>query len=218
MSAGAEKGGRVIVYHRSDETEIWEICGAGFCSYPFHRNAPGSRATLRVVPLSQKAANAFIVRHHRHHGQLPGGFAWWAVGVVAAERVVGVALAGRPTNRNNDDGQTVEVQRVATDGTPNACSALYGSCARAAKAIGARRIITYTLDEESGASLRGAGWVREADGIKSWWTSGSSRTKAVDRPHMAKEKVRWALTFRDAVFYYEELPPVSDSRQGELIP
>ncbi len=81
----------------------------------------------------------------------------------------GVAIAGRPTNRNNDDGQTVEVLRVATDGTPNAPSALLGACRQAAKAIGSARIITYTLDDETGSSLRGAGWTREADGISSWW-------------------------------------------------
>jgi len=151
-------------------------------------------------------ANRFIESHHRHHAALPGGFAWWAVGAVTDGRLVGVALAGRPTNRNNDDGQTVEVQRVATDGTRNACSILYGACARAAKAIGAARIITYTLDSESGVSLRAAGWDREADGIQSWWTHTGSRVPAVDRPHMQERKVRWSKTFRPAVEY--ALPPV----------
>lgn len=163
---------------------------------------------VEVVPLTLPAANRFIKRHHRHHGELPGGFAWWAVGAVADGRIVGVALAGRPTNRNNDDGQTVEVQRVASDGTRNVCSALYGACARAAKAIGARRIITYTLDSETGASLRGAGWMREADGIKSWWTHAGSRAPAIDRPHMGEMKVRWGLTWRDAVTYETEPEPV----------
>jgi len=151
--------------------------------------------SLHLIPLTLPQANAVVERHHRHHAPLPGGFGWFCVGVVDGERLVAAAIAGRPTNRNNDDGQTVEVQRVASDGTPHACSMLLGACARAAKAIGARRIITYTLDSEAGSSLKGAGWVREADGITSWWTAGTSRTPAVDRPHMAESKVRWALHF-----------------------
>ena len=158
---------------------------------------------LDVVPLTLPTANTAVARWHRHHAPIPGGFAWWAVGVIANGQLVGVAIAGRPTNRNNDDGQTVEVLRVATDGTPNAPSALLGACARAAKAIGARRVITYTLDFEGGASLRGAGWTREADGITSWWThpgrDGNGRAAAINRPHMNEQKVRWSVTFRDAI-------------------
>lgn len=131
---------------------------------------------ILVVPLTLPRANAAVVRWHRHHAALPGGFAWFCVGAIADGLLVGAAIAGRPTNRNNDDGQTVEVLRVATDGTPNACSALLGACGRAGRAIGARRVITYTLDSETGASLRGAGWVLESSGIESWWTHKGSRT------------------------------------------
>lgn len=172
--------------------------------------------SLQLVPLTLPQANAVVARLHRHHAPLPGGFAWWCVGVVRDGEVVGAAIAGRPTNRNNDDRQTVEVQRVATDGTPHAPSMLLGACARAAKSIGARRIITYTLDSEGGSSLKGAGWVREADGITSWWASGTSRTRAVDRPHMKEQKVRWALHFRGAgeITYRDplavEAPQVAD--------
>jgi hypothetical protein len=120
---------------------------------------------------------------------------------VALGKIVGVAIAGRPTNRNNDDRQTVEVLRVATDGTPNACSALLGACARAAKAIGAARVITYTLSVETGASLRGAGWTLEAHTGRSWWNKGSTRTRAVDRPHMEIPKHRWAKHFHEPIDY-----------------
>ncbi len=154
------------------------------------------RSRVDIVPLTLPSANAIVTRFHRHHAPIPGGFAWFCVGAVVGRMVVGCAIAGRPTNRNNDDSQTVEVLRLATDGTPNAPSALMGACARAAKAIGAARIITYTLDSEGGASLRGAGWDREADGITSWWTHAGSRTPAVDRAHMSEGKVRWALHFR----------------------
>jgi hypothetical protein len=125
-----------------------------------------------------------------------------------------VAIAGRPTNRNNDDGQTVEVLRVAVDGTPNAASALLGACARAAHAIGAARVITYTLDSETGASLRGAGWVREKDGIKSYWLHPGKHGQfanrlAVEREHFTESKVRWARNFRAPVVYaMPEVPSV----------
>lgn len=165
---------------------------------------------IDVVPITLPVANRYVAKFHRHHGPLPGGFAWYAVAAITSQQIVGVAIAGRPTNRNNDDRQTVEVLRVATDGTPNAPSALLGACARAAKAIGARRILTYTLDSEGGASLRGAGWTREADGIKSWWThkgkDGNGRAAAVDRPHMKETKVRWSLHFRDPIIYTVDNP------------
>lgn len=179
------------------------------------------RGEIKVVPLTLPVANAFISAHHRHHAALPGGFAWWAVGAVADGRLVGVATAGRPTNRNNDDGQTVEVQRVATDGTPNACSALYGACQRAARGIGAARIITYTLDSETGASLRAVGWQREADGIRSWWTHqggvAKGRSPAVDRPHMSVGKVRWVCHFRAPLTYTKPPQDTETSQQLDLL-
>jgi hypothetical protein len=72
--------------------------------------------------------------------------------------VHGVAIVGRPVARGNDDGWTLEVNRCCTDGARNACSMLYGAAWRATKSLGYRRLITYTLPEEGGASLRGAGW------------------------------------------------------------
>ncbi len=152
---------------------------------------------VEIIPTTLPKANALVTRLHRHHAALPGGFAWFCVAAVVDGEVCGAAIAGRPTNRNNDDGQTVEVLRVATNGAANTSSALLGACARAAKAIGAHRCITYTLDSESGASLRGAGWRREADGIRSWWNHSGSRTPAVDREHMQTAKVRWAVHFKE---------------------
>jgi hypothetical protein len=130
---------------------------------------------------------------------------WFCVAAVVEGRIAGVAVSGRPTNRNNDDGQTVEVLRIASDGTMNVCSALLGACARAAKAIGAARVITYTLATEPGTSLRGAGWVLEADGIQSCWTKGRGKARpkgsgnTLWRDHMAIDKTRWACTFREVV-------------------
>lgn len=184
-------------------------------STPLPADSGEPQAQVTIVPLTLPKANALVSTLHRHHAPIPGGFGWFCVGAVVEGELIGSAIAGRPTNRNNDDGQTVEVLRVATDGTPNAPSALLGACARAAKAVGAARIITYTLDSESGISLRGAGWRREADGIESWWThpgkNGDGRVPAVDRPHMGERKVRWGLAFRDPVPYLTPEAPCADA-------
>lgn len=161
---------------------------------------------MRVVPLTFPRANECVRMWHRHHGQLPGGFAWYCLGAVDDGVVVAAAICGRPTNRNNDDGQTVEVIRLASDGTRNACSFLYGAAARVAREMGAARIITYTLDSEGGASLRAAGWNRDKDGIRSWWTHEGTRTPARNRPHMQESKVRWSVRFRAVVA--ADLPPI----------
>jgi hypothetical protein len=175
-----------------------------------------TRPTVDVVPLTLPQANEVVRRLHRHHAPIPGGFAWFCVGAVIDGRIVGTAIAGRPTNRNNDDRQTVEVLRVATDGSPNAPSALLGACARAARAIGARRILTYTLSTESGASLRGAGWTLESDDTgPSFWGNASTRTPAVQREHFGMSKRRWGLVFRDAVVY--SLPEEPEPEQTSLL-
>jgi hypothetical protein len=152
--------------------------------------------SIEVVPVTLPVANECVLSWHRHHAPIPLGFPWFCVGAIHGRDLVGVAIAGRPTNRNNDDGVTVEVLRLATNGTEHACSALLGACARAAKAIGAARIITYTLDDETGASLRGAGWECEKRGIKSYWGDAKTRAPAIQRPHFGKTKSRWAKHFR----------------------
>ena len=111
---------------------------------------------LRIVPVNRDQAFAFIAAWHRHH-QPPQGYRF-ALGVANEQMLVGVATVGRPVARVLDDGLSLEVTRVATDGTPHSCSALYGACWRTAKAMGYGRILTYTQDGESGASLRAAGW------------------------------------------------------------
>jgi hypothetical protein len=94
---------------------------------------------------------------HRHH-QPPAGQIF-AVGCADDDGVLrGVAIVGRPVARHYDNGQTLEVTRVATDGTRNACSMLYAAAWRATTALGYTRLITYTQDGETGSSLRAAGW------------------------------------------------------------
>ncbi len=131
---------------------------------------------LTVVPISLADANAFVETHHRHHKKVVGHK--FSIGVVdKSGKMRGVAIVGRPVSRHRDDGFTLEVTRLATDGCANAPSSLYSAAWRAARAMGYRRIGTYTLATEPGTSLRAAGWriVHEVRGA-SWSRDGRPRT------------------------------------------
>ncbi len=112
---------------------------------------------MEAVPLHLRQANAFVAQHQHHRHSLPTVGGKFAVGAAQDGKVVGVAIAGRPVSRRLDDGKALEVLRVATDGTVNACRFLYGRCARIARLMGYGRVITYTLASEAGASLRAVG-------------------------------------------------------------
>ena len=149
---------------------------------------------LVLRPTSLKDARRFVGRIHRHNKAPQGGL--FAVGVECGGALVGVAIVGRPVARGLDDGRTAEVTRVATDGAINACSLLYGAAARAAKALGYDRIITYTLVTEPGTSLRAAGWGRDGETpARATWSTASRHRHQTDlfgnamRPTCAK--VRW---------------------------
>ncbi len=110
-----------------------------------------------MLPISLRDANAFVLAHHRHSGQVRG--CKFCVAVVDdLDAVHGVAIVGRPVARRLDDGKTAEVTRLCTDGIANGCSFLYSRCARIAKLMGYQKIITYTLATENRASLRASGW------------------------------------------------------------
>jgi len=129
----------------------------------------------RLHPITLKEAKQFVADHHRHN-KPPTGWKF-GVGLKVGDDLVGVATAGRPVARHYDDGLTLEVNRTCTDGTPNANSQLYGAIWRAAKAMGYMRCITYTQTDETGASLRAAGWtkVKELPPRKSWAESSVAR-------------------------------------------
>ena len=112
--------------------------------------------SLRLVPVSLREANAYVDAYHRHHGRVVGHK--FSVGCEQDGQLVGVAIVGRPVSRYLDNGSTLEVTRLCSNGERNVCSFLYGAAARAAKALGFRKIITYTLDTEPGTSLKAAGW------------------------------------------------------------
>ena len=145
------------------------------------------REKLHVVPITQREAFTYVREHHRHHPPPRGSVLQVAVADQAGE-VRGVAIVGRPVARMLQDGWTCEVIRVATDGARNACSMLYGACWRAVRALGYRKLITYTLPEEGGASLRGAGFtlIGEAGG-GSWSRKERPRVDL----HPLQTKLRW---------------------------
>ena len=131
---------------------------------------------IRLVPTTLREANAFVKAHHRHHKPVTGHK--FSIGCEAEGRLVGVVIAGHPVSRYLDDGLTLEVNRLCTTGEKNACSMLYAAAARAAKAMGYRKIITYTLDNEPGTSLRAAGWTCMGRAGGKRWTG--KRCPAVD--------------------------------------
>ncbi|MFP3947111.1 MAG: XF1762 family protein [Longimicrobiales bacterium] len=142
--------------------------------------------SLEVVPCSVSDARVFVDRHHRHAPAPVGGL--WAMAAAEDGEVVGVAIVGRPVSRVLDDGWTAEVTRLCTDGTRNAPSFLLGACRRAARELGYRRLVTYTLEEEGGASLRGAGYRRvHTVRARSWDTPSRPR---VDK-HPLQTRIRW---------------------------
>lgn len=144
---------------------------------------------LFLHPVTIREARAFVDAHHRHH-KAPQG-ALFAVGVSSGETVEGVAIIGKPVARMLNDGWTAEVTRVCTLGARNACSILYGAAWRAARALGYRRLVTYTLDSESGVSLRAAGWKVVGQTRGGTW---SRRTRPRVDKHPTQAKLRWERT------------------------
>lgn len=158
-----------------------------------------SAAGMRLRPVTQLEARRFVAEHHRHSAAPQRVIA--AVGVESDGKLVGVGTLERPKAPKLCDGFTVEASRVCTIGARNACSMIYGALARAAKALGYRRVVTYTLAYESGASVRGAGFVRAADVPRRSWAAEHMR-RGTYQPSMffAKygeptERVRWELRF-----------------------
>ncbi|MCD8398798.1 MAG: hypothetical protein LUD12_16770 [Lachnospiraceae bacterium] len=147
---------------------------------------------LELTPITLREANAFVQSYHRHHKPSQGHK--FSIGAMEDGHLVGVAICGRPVSRRMDDGFTLEVNRLCTDGTKNACSILYGAAYRAAKAMGYHRVITYILESESGTSLKAAGYLCEgrAGGLE--W-NGERKPKSENQyPH--EMKTRWVKNIK----------------------
>ena len=140
---------------------------------------------MTIKPITFRQASEYVNRFHRHHKAPTGGK--FSIGLCDGDKLVGVAICGRPVSRILDDGVTCEITRVCTDGTPNACSMLYGACCKIAKEMGYEKIITYILESDNGASLKASNFICEgkAGGLK--WTG--KRDTGAEYPH--EMKTRW---------------------------
>lgn len=145
---------------------------------------------LHLVPISDKILRDGVTRWHRHNGATFVGVILRVGAATEDGTLVAVGCAGRPVARHFDDGQTLEVWRVASDGTKNATSILYGALQRAAFALGYWRIITYTQADESGSSLKAVGWkvIASRPARKGW--SSPSRPRD-DARYMTSERTLW---------------------------
>jgi hypothetical protein len=134
---------------------------------------------LRLVPVSRVVAAECVKRWHRHNDAPVGDI--FRVGAADPDgQLVAVGIAGRPVARHLQDGRTIEITRVSSDGTRNATSMLYGALTRAAFALGYTRVITYTQASEAGSSLRGAGFrvLAERPARTGWHTASRPRDDA----------------------------------------
>ena len=140
---------------------------------------------LVAVPLELKQANEYVSTLHRHHS--PVHRDKFRIGAELDGKLVGVVQVGRPVSRMLDDGKTLEVVRLCTDGGENVCSFLYARAARIARELGYHKIITYILENESGASLKAAGWTFEANTSGGEWNR-PSRPRNTTAPTVPKKR------------------------------
>lgn len=139
---------------------------------------------MKIIPITFRAASEFVKQYHRHH-KAPAGCKF-CIGCEEGEQIVGVAICGRPVSRHLDNGTTLEINRLCTDGTRNACSKLYGACVRIAREMGYAKVITYILESEDGASLKAANFICEGEAGGKIWTGARKRDNGV--PQKKKQR------------------------------
>jgi len=141
--------------------------------------------------MTLKTANEYVAQRHRHHK--PSNKHKFSIGLMLENELIGVAICGRPVARGSDNGFTLEVSRLCTDGSENACSKLYGACARIAREMGYKKIQTYILKSEPGISLKASGWIMEAITSGGQWKHTDGKPRRTDQP--TEPKQRWASYF-----------------------
>ena len=146
---------------------------------------------MKIRPATLKEANEYVAKFHRHHKPTTGHK--FSIKLVDNDgKIVGVAICGRPVSRYLDDGVTLEINRLCTNGERNACSMLYGACVRIAKNMGYDRVITYILASEDGASLKASNFICEGEaGGEVWTGKRSGRDNGVPK----EKKTRWVKNF-----------------------
>lgn len=161
---------------------------------------------MKAVPLELKAANEYVERLHRHH--VPVHRDKFRLGAEKNGELVGVIQVARPVSRYLDDGNTLEVVRCCTNGERNACSFLYSRAARITREMGYKKLITYILASEDGASLKASGWHLEESNVGggSWDTPSRPREQVItqlslfpskEEKYPTEKKQRWAIEFCD---------------------
>lgn len=157
---------------------------------------------MKVRPTTLRAANDFVAERHRHNGRTARNGGKFAIELEHDGETIGVAIVGNPISATFMNkakyGFVAEVLRtcVSEDAPKGAVSCLYGACWRAWRAMGGTRLLTYTLQEESGASLRGAGWQRVAEvrpTDPTWRKKDHLSTRGHDERSQAKRKWRWEV-------------------------
>lgn len=157
--------------------------------------------SLEIRPCTLKFANTYVAQKHRHNQPTTGHK--YSLACYDGNRLCGVAIVGRPVARKMDDGMTAECLRICTDGTFNACTKLYGACARVAKDMGYRKIITYTLQSEPGTSLKASGWVNVGEAGGGNWSVPSRPRELIQeslfgtvQKYPTERKQRWEKVFK----------------------
>lgn len=168
---------------------------------------------LMIRPISLKDANDYVINNHRHHDKTSGHK--FSIAAYDGDRLCGVAIVGRPLSRYLDDGRTLEVLRLCTDGTKNACSILYARCAKVARDMGYSKIITYILETETGSSLRASGWHIESEnaGGGVWSCPSRPRELVASQLSMFGEKEKYPICKKHR---YSKVFPENEVLNGQL--
>ena len=145
---------------------------------------------MQIKPITLKAANDFILKYHRHN--LPVAGCKFAISAVNNNVIIGVAICGRPINRNLDNGLTLEIYRVCTNNYKNANSFLYSRCKRLSQLFGYEKIITYTLQTESSSSLKAINAKQTALFKGRQWKNHGDKIRKF-QPVFSLSKIRWEL-------------------------
>ena len=161
---------------------------------------PESPHSYRLIPANAKEVNELVSKWHRHNAPLGGG-SFFSVGLADNGALVGGVIVGPISARLLNSPYACELKRLVTDGTPNACSMLYGAARRAAKSLGYEVMYTYTLQTEPGSSLRGSGWTVDDPHVPArQWKSRAPEYADLrwkDRPDACASpsypRVRWKL-------------------------
>lgn len=148
---------------------------------------------MEAKPMELKEVQAYINQYHRHH--MAAHRDKFRIAAMENGGIVGVIQVGRPVSRILDDGKTLEVLRLCSNGTRNVCSFLYSRAARIAKEMGYKKVITYILQSENGSSLKASGWHCEADNVggSNWNTPSRQRYVIATQMSMFEEKMKYPI-------------------------